>query len=85
MSEPASGRASPTLGDRLTDDFNKVRICSRLRARHRTHTRRAPSGLNVRASTPRAPSHRKDPFGSPVHASPFLGTGAASVRPVPTS
>lgn len=24
MSEPASGRASPTLGDRLTDDFNKI-------------------------------------------------------------
>jgi len=26
MSETASGRASPTIGDRLTDDFNKVRV-----------------------------------------------------------
>ena len=85
MSEPASGRASPTLGDRLTDDFNKVRICSRPRARHRTHARRAPSGLNVRASTPRAP-HRKDPFGSPrlMHL-PFWAPAPRPPRPVPTS
>ena len=85
MSEPASGRASPTLGDRLTDDFNKVRICSRPRARRRTHARRAPSGLNVRASTPRAP-HRKDPFGSPrlMHL-PFWAPAPRPPRPVPTS
>ena len=43
MSEPASGRASPTLGDRLTDDFNKVRIRYHGHVIESTHGARHPA------------------------------------------
>ena len=67
MSETASGRASPTIGDRLTDDFNKVRVrfVSRLLLT-------PPSRRSTRPSTspPLARcQHRMDPFEpSPAHA-----------------
>ena len=91
MSETASGRASPTIGDRLTDDFNKVRVrfVSRLLLT-------PPSRRSTRPSTspPLARcQHRMDPFEPPpgTRAFPLLGTAppppaslrAATLTPTP--
>ena len=91
MSETASGRASPTIGDRLTDDFNKVRVrfVSRLLLT-------PPSRRSTRPSTspPLARcQHRMDPFEpSPAHAHfpfwapplrPRASLRAATLTPTP--
>ena len=92
MSETASGRASPTIGDRLTDDFNKVRVrfVSRLLPT-------PPSRRSTRPSTspPLARcQHRMDPFEPPpAHAHfpfwappvrPAASLRAATLTPTPT-
>ena len=91
MSETASGRASPTIGDRLTDDFNKVRVrfVSRLLLT-------PPSRRSTRPSTspPLARcQHRMDPFEPPpAHAHfpfwapplrPRASLRAATLTPTP--